>query len=124
MPTDEERKKTAAYMRDYRARVKAANNSPAQLLKAASHRFGDGQGAEYIAKMERRIAEQDEEIRHLKAELAKRITGATPITRLEVGSEPPPSEETRRRVLAAHPYNSRPFTPTPKVQPKRSAGPR
>ena len=76
--------KNAAYMREYRARKKAATP-----------------GAD---PRDARIAALEEEVRHLKSELAKRPTPMQPVGEM-------------RPVVAeqiGHAFNSRPFTPVPR----------
>jgi len=67
----------AAYMREYRAR-----------RKDARLRYGNGDGADEIARLQGLIAEMSEEVARLKRELAGRPTAPA--------------------------FNSRPFTPVPK----------
>lgn len=71
----------AAYMREYRARVKVRTTD----MRTTGGRI---EAAFDLIKADVRIAELEAEVRHLKAELAKR-----PV---------------------AHAYSSRPFTPVPK----------
>jgi predicted nucleic acid-binding Zn-ribbon protein len=67
----------AAYMRDYRAR-----------RKDARIRYGNGDGADEIAKLQGALAAANDEIARLKRELAAKPSLGT--------------------------FNSRPFTPVPK----------
>ena len=73
----------AAYMRAYRARRKATRVIATTIGEAAG-----------------RIAELEEEVRHLKAELAARHAG----------------QQTAAAIRDKDTFNSRPFTPVPKVR--------
>ena len=92
----------AAYMRDYRARQKDKRVDDVRNVLRDLERTKPQSGSDFAA---RRIAELEEEVRHLKAELAKRLPeGDYVITRM---SDVPDGAD-------LHPFNSRPFTPVPK----------
>jgi hypothetical protein len=79
---------SAEYQRAYRARQRAKRAEVAEPADPT------------VARLRARILELEEDVRHLKAELAKRpIVGSAP-------SAPPPL---RRQ------FNSRPFRPVPKT---------
>ena len=91
-------KTDAEYMRAYRARRKARVLGVAATMEE----LADITNTE-MARQAIRIAELEDEVRHLKAELAKRI-GMSTIT---ANAAPISHTETRG-------FNSRPFTPAPK----------
>lgn len=77
----------AAYMREYRARKKA-------------HDAGDRTVLDSFRALQERNAELVEEVRHLKAELAARHAG----------------QQTAAAIRDRDTFNSRPFTPVPKIR--------
>jgi uncharacterized small protein (DUF1192 family) len=91
----------AAYMREYRARRKTKVTDMTTVPGRIAAAFD-------IAKAEMRIAQLEEEVRHLKAELAKR----QPTHELDA--------LTSLREPATLPvrgqFNTRPFTPVPKTR--------
>jgi uncharacterized small protein (DUF1192 family) len=60
-----------------------------------------------VARLTARILELEEEVRHLKAELAKRPPAALAYSSAVPMFQPEPG------------FNTRPFTPVPKVRPSR-----
>lgn len=88
----------AAYMRAYRARRRAEDVEDVAALEAAS--TADWRNAKPLAQVEAelRVEELEEEVRHLKAELAKRSNPTTAYY----------------DTLKKRAFNTRPFTPVPK----------
>jgi hypothetical protein len=89
----------AAYMRDYRARQRAKRAEDVYHVLDDLERMKPRSGSDFAAH---RIAELEEDVRHLKAELAKRPRPFSP-------------------EVMAQTFNSRPFTPVPK---QRARSPR
>ena len=89
-------KTNAEYMRAYRARKKVmpiVSDIPAELTRRDD-----------------RIAELEAEVKHLKAELAKRPTAAAYAERMQTLHD----EAAEKWQSARAGFNSRPFTPAPK----------
>jgi hypothetical protein len=100
----------AAYMREYRKRKRLTLDpyaTPAMMRAAEAEQYHDNAIRETSANRAKRIAELEEEVRHLKAELAKRPTPPTYTTEITTGV-------TSREQAAQDRFNTRPFTPVPK----------
>ena len=102
-------KTDAEYMRAYRARRKAVTIGTASTMEELADLTNP-----IMAKQAGRIAELEAEVKHLKAELAKRTSG------------PAVNPEYAERWAAndwvgpkSGSFNSRPFTPSPKVKTHR-----
>jgi hypothetical protein len=78
----------AAYMRSYRAAIRATKDPGVTLI-----------GDQHLASLMAQISSLEEEVRHLKLELARR---------------PPALQPHVAAVLPADGFNTRPFTPVPK----------
>jgi hypothetical protein len=121
----------AEYMREYRAKRAAQRDFKRSELQAARELFPPASTAEYIAELEKanlmsrdvvaqadalaraeraKREELEDEVRHLKAELAKR---ADAIERL-----PQPVNRADAVAIARGGFNTRPFTPVPRERDK------
>lgn len=104
----------AAYMREYRARKRAASEADESIAYTSTVLFHDAS---------KRILELEAEVRHLKAELAKRpslgqvrvaLKGARG---LALDSEDSTLDaELEQAINVVDRFNSRPFTPVPKTR--------
>ena len=97
----------AEYMREYRSRKKGTPGAIGQNTRADTGERVRQAYADHVAELEA-------EVKHLKAELANRAIKKENIPELQ------------RRIEAAYggpppagTFNSRPFTPAPKVKPHR-----
>ena len=110
-------KTDAEYMRAYRARRKAeaaqikqwTDESNAANEKALREVGADTHADLLVARV--RITELEAEVKHLKAELAKRPVVEEPIT-MPNGDA---GHQWRRAPYSEPGFNSRPFTPAPKT---------
>lgn len=117
------------YMREYRARHKLIVALPTPEGSVAIDLALNGN--EWAVTSANRIRELEEEVRHLKAELAKRPKLGKLTTTVDIGpfDDPDPAKHVVRTSVHslasqprgldplaadAHAFNSRPFTPAPK----------
>ena len=95
----------AEYMRDYRAkRTKAEREATVEMVGLVSGSTSEGDVA-VILGQSKRITELEAEVKHLKAELAKRQESM-----FGVRTEMPRTAQDFHHGS----FNSRPFTPAPK----------